>query len=124
MLVTTTFNIDGYPVKKYFGIVHGEVILGANFWRDWMAGLTNFLGGRSGAYEKSLASQRKRPKRARTRSPKTRSKRSPWHPIPLFKYRFWEVRYAYGDSDWDCCGCVNQNQLTNKEYKLIVKTIF
>jgi uncharacterized protein YbjQ (UPF0145 family) len=58
MLVTTTFNIDGYPVKKYFGIVHGEVILGANFWRDWMAGLTNFLGGRSGAYEKSLAEAR------------------------------------------------------------------
>jgi uncharacterized protein YbjQ (UPF0145 family) len=58
MLLSTTPFIEQKPVKQYLGIVHGEVILGANFFRDFMAGITNVLGGRSGAYEGSFAQAR------------------------------------------------------------------
>lgn len=58
MFITTTQTVERHPVNKYLGVVHGEVILGANFFRDFMAGITNFLGGRSGAYEGSFAEAR------------------------------------------------------------------
>lgn len=60
MILTTTPFIEKSSVKQYLGIVAGEVILGANFFRDWMAGITNVLGGRSGAYEASMSEARKK----------------------------------------------------------------
>ncbi|WP_111536388.1 heavy metal-binding domain-containing protein [Palleronia aestuarii] len=54
MIVTTTPSIEGRPIREYRGIVVGEAILGANVFRDLFAGITDILGGRSGAYEKSL----------------------------------------------------------------------
>jgi len=52
MLTSTTDVIDGYNVTKYYGIVSGEVIYGANFLKDYFAGLRNVIGGRTGSYEK------------------------------------------------------------------------
>ncbi|MDX1991144.1 MAG: heavy metal-binding domain-containing protein [bacterium] len=54
MIVTTTPNVEGKRVVQYFGIVSGEAIIGANIVRDFMAGITNIIGGRSAAYEQSL----------------------------------------------------------------------
>lgn len=54
MILTTTPNVEGYPIKQYFGIVCGEVITGVNFVKDFTAGLTNFFGGRSSSYEDEL----------------------------------------------------------------------
>ena len=54
MLMTTTPTIEGHPVKEYKGIVTGETIIGANVFKDFMAGLTDFFGGRSSQYEKVL----------------------------------------------------------------------
>lgn len=54
MLLTTTPNVEGYPVRNYFGLVCGEVIEGVNFVKDFTAGLTNFFGGRSDSYEDEL----------------------------------------------------------------------
>ena len=54
MILTTTPIIEGHPVKEYKGIVTGETIIGANVFKDFMAGLTDFFGGRSGQYEKVL----------------------------------------------------------------------
>jgi uncharacterized protein YbjQ (UPF0145 family) len=34
--------------------VTGETIIGANVFRDFMAGIRDFVGGRSGSYEKVL----------------------------------------------------------------------
>lgn len=62
MLLTTTPFVEKYSVKQYLDIVAGEVILGANFFRDFMAGITNVLGGRSGAYEASMAEAREKSK--------------------------------------------------------------
>ncbi|MCR4994193.1 MAG: heavy metal-binding domain-containing protein [Bacteroidales bacterium] len=54
MLLTTTPTIEGHPIREYKGIVTGETIIGANVIKDFMAGLTDFFGGRSGSYEKVL----------------------------------------------------------------------
>ncbi|MGO0062136.1 YbjQ family protein [Brevibacillus fluminis] len=54
MLVTTTNSVEGKEIKEYLGIVSGEVILGANVVRDFLAGITDIIGGRSGAYESKL----------------------------------------------------------------------
>ncbi|MCI5738630.1 MAG: heavy metal-binding domain-containing protein [Ruminococcus sp.] len=58
MILTTTPNVEGYPVKSYLGLVCGEVISGVDFVKDFTAGLTNFFGGRSGSYEKELIEAR------------------------------------------------------------------
>lgn len=58
MIVTTTPSIEGKTVEAYHGIVTGEAILGANVFRDIFAGITDIVGGRSGAYEASLAKAR------------------------------------------------------------------
>jgi uncharacterized protein YbjQ (UPF0145 family) len=54
MLLATTNSIEGKPVKVYYGIVTGETIIGANFVRDFFAGIRDIIGGRSGSYEKVL----------------------------------------------------------------------
>ncbi len=54
MILSTTPNLEGKKIVNYVGVVTGEAILGANFFRDLLAGITDFIGGRSGAYEQSL----------------------------------------------------------------------
>ncbi len=58
MIITTTHTVEGKTITSYRGIVFGEVIAGANFFKDFKAGLTNFFGGRSGAYEQELMDAR------------------------------------------------------------------
>lgn len=55
MIITTTPNIEGHPIKEYIGLVTGETIIGANFFKDFMASITDFFGGRSSSYESVLA---------------------------------------------------------------------
>lgn len=59
MFSTTTAIVEGRPVQKYLGIVTGEVIVGANLFRDLFASIRDIVGGRSGAYEDVLARARK-----------------------------------------------------------------
>jgi uncharacterized protein YbjQ (UPF0145 family) len=54
MLITTTPNIEGRRIVRYYGVVTGEAILGANIFRDLFAGVRDIVGGRSAAYEKEL----------------------------------------------------------------------
>ena len=54
MTLTTTPSIEGRKVKKYHGIVSGEAILGANIFRDILAGIRDIVGGRSASYEQEL----------------------------------------------------------------------
>lgn len=58
MIVTTTPSVEGHPIKEYRGIVVGEAIVGANVVRDFFAGITDIVGGRSGAYESKLQDAR------------------------------------------------------------------
>ncbi len=54
MILTTTNTIEGKPATAYLGIVTSEVIIGANFMKDFLGGLRDFFGGRSGTYEQVL----------------------------------------------------------------------
>ena len=59
MFSTTTNTVEDRPVREYLGIVTGEVIVGANLFRDLFASITDIVGGRSGKYEDVLARARK-----------------------------------------------------------------
>ena len=54
MIVTTTPSIEGREIINYCGIVFGEVISGVDVVKDFVAGLSNFFGGRSNTYEEEL----------------------------------------------------------------------
>lgn len=54
MITTTTHCVEGHPIEAYLGVVTGETIIGANFFKDIKASLTDFFGGRSKSYEKVL----------------------------------------------------------------------
>jgi uncharacterized protein YbjQ (UPF0145 family) len=58
MIVTTTPSIDGKAITRYLGVVAGEAVIGANIFRDLFAGIRDVIGGRSGAYEKTLRQAR------------------------------------------------------------------
>ena len=58
MILTTTPSIEGRHITQYLGIVTGETIVGANIFRDIMAGIRDIVGGRSGAYENAFREAR------------------------------------------------------------------
>jgi uncharacterized protein YbjQ (UPF0145 family) len=58
MLVSTTTVIEGRRVREYRGLVMGEAILGANIFRDFVAGIRDIVGGRSAGYENALREAR------------------------------------------------------------------
>ena len=58
MLISTTSTIEGKKIKEYRGIVFGEVVNGVNFTKDFLASITNFVGGRSKEYEEELVNSR------------------------------------------------------------------
>lgn len=58
MILTTTPNIEGKHITQYLGVVTGETIVGANIFKDIMAGIRDIVGGRSGAYERAFRDAR------------------------------------------------------------------
>lgn len=54
MIITTTPQIEGRPVREYLGVVTGETIVGANILKDFLATVRDIVGGRSAAYERAL----------------------------------------------------------------------
>lgn len=54
MIITTTPSIEGRTILEYKGLVTGETIIGANFIKDFLAGIRDIIGGRSASYEKVL----------------------------------------------------------------------
>ena len=59
MIITTTPTIQNAEIKEYLGIVTGEVIVGANIFKDLFAGIRDIVGGRAGAYEGALRDARR-----------------------------------------------------------------
>ena len=55
MILSTTPQIEGHPIREYKGVVTGETIIGANIVKDFFAGIRDIVGGRAGSYEKVLA---------------------------------------------------------------------
>lgn len=58
MIVTTTDGVEGTVVDGYLGIVAGEAIVGAHFFKDLFASIRDIVGGRAGAYEETLREAR------------------------------------------------------------------
>ena len=58
MIVTTTPSVEDRPIEEYLGIVTGEAILGAHIGRDFLAGITDIVGGRSREYEEEVRKAR------------------------------------------------------------------
>ena len=54
MILSTTPQIEGHPIREYKGVVTGEAIIGANMFKDLFAGIRDIVGGRAGSYEKVL----------------------------------------------------------------------
>ena len=54
ILMTTTPSVEWKLIVRYLGVVTGETIIGANVFRDFLAGVRDFFGGRSGSYEAVL----------------------------------------------------------------------
>lgn len=54
MIVTTTDSVEGRRITAYLGIVAGDAVMGTNIFRDFLAGVRDIVGGRSGAYENVL----------------------------------------------------------------------
>src|SRR6476659_2664524 len=50
MIVTTTFTIEGYRVRKYLGIVRGLIFRAPTISQGIAGGLKSIIGGRIGAY--------------------------------------------------------------------------
>lgn len=58
MLLSTTPTLQGHTITEYRGIVCGEIIHGAHLGKDFLAGITNLIGGRSESYEATIRQTR------------------------------------------------------------------
>lgn len=59
MLILTTPTIEGKKIIKYYGLVTGDSLLGANLYKDMFSGVRDVVGGRTSKYEEELTSARK-----------------------------------------------------------------
>jgi len=50
VFVTTTFSIEGYAIREYFGMVRGIVVRSPTLLQGFLGGLKTMIGGRIGAY--------------------------------------------------------------------------
>lgn len=50
MLVTTTFNIEGFKIKEYKGVVRGIVVRSPTIVQGFLGGMKSIVGGHIQAY--------------------------------------------------------------------------
>ena len=58
MILSTVPSIAEREIAATIGVVTGEAIIGANIFRDFLAGVTNIVGGRATGYENALREAR------------------------------------------------------------------
>ena len=54
MIITTTNNIEGSRIEEYVSLVSTNIVIGTNFFSDFVASFTDFFGGRSSTYQNKL----------------------------------------------------------------------
>lgn len=54
MIITTTNNIEGARIEEYVSLVSTNIVIGTNFFSDFVASFTDFFGGRSSTYQNKL----------------------------------------------------------------------
>lgn len=55
MIITTTNNIENHSIKRYLSVVNANIVIGANFFSDFAASLTDIFGGHSDTYQNKLS---------------------------------------------------------------------
>jgi uncharacterized protein YbjQ (UPF0145 family) len=58
MLILTSPTIQGKEIIKYYGLVAGDALLGANLYKDLFSGVRDVVGGRTSKYEEELTAAR------------------------------------------------------------------
>lgn len=58
MLIVTSPTIQGKEITKYYGLVTGDALLGANLYKDLFSGVRDVVGGRTSKYEEELTHAR------------------------------------------------------------------
>ena len=58
MILTTSYQVAKGEIESELGIVSAEVVFGMNAFRDVLAGIRDFVGGRSGAMQTVLRDAR------------------------------------------------------------------
>jgi len=58
MLILTSPTIQGKEITKYYGLVTGDALLGANLYKDLFSGVRDVVGGRTSKYEEELTNAR------------------------------------------------------------------
>ncbi len=58
MLILTSPTIQGKEITKYYGLVTGDALLGANLYKDMFSGVRDVVGGRTSKYEEELTNAR------------------------------------------------------------------
>jgi uncharacterized protein YbjQ (UPF0145 family) len=48
--VTTTYNIEGFQIKEYHGVVRGIIVRTPTISQGFFGGMKSIIGGRIGAY--------------------------------------------------------------------------
>jgi len=54
--VTTTSGFDGAEIEEYLEPITAHVVVGMNFFKDFLSGFSDFFGGKSKTYQNTLAS--------------------------------------------------------------------
>lgn len=54
IITTTTSTIQGYFISEYIDTVCSNIVLGANIISDFVASITDIVGGKSGTYQNKL----------------------------------------------------------------------
>ena len=60
MILTTSYQVAKGEIESELGIVSAEVVFGMNAFRDVLAGIRDFVGGRSGAMQTVLRDAREK----------------------------------------------------------------
>lgn len=47
-------SVNGYEVEEYYGLVVGASVIGANLIKDFLAGVTDKIGGRARGYSAAM----------------------------------------------------------------------
>lgn len=54
MILTTIDQIAGYTIDRYVGLVNSNQVIGVNLISEWVASITDVIGGTSGTFRRQL----------------------------------------------------------------------
>lgn len=54
MILTTIEQIAGYTIDRYVGLVNSNQVIGVNLLSEWVASITDVIGGTSGTFRRQL----------------------------------------------------------------------